>query len=530
VSRSNRNLFIWVALSVAILIIYIQVGSFAFIHYDDADHVYNNPYVRAGLTAGSVKYAFTSVVVAIWMPVTMLSHMLVSQLFGMEPGVHHLANVAIHLLAAIVLFEFLFRATGAPWPSAFVAFVFAAHPLHVESVAWVSERKDCLSALFWFLALYAYIRYVEQPGTGRYLVIVAWFCLGLMSKPMLVTFPFSLLLFDVWPLHRRLSWRLVSEKVPLFALSAAASVVTYFAQKSAGSLMQSRPLSMRIGNAVISYGAYLRQTFWPSGLIAFYQYPDSVSFWQTALSAAVILGVSVLAVLTWRTRPYIAVGWLWYLGTLITVIGLVESGSHARGDRYTYIPLIGIALMMAWGAADVLERWPRIKPALATAAVVACLACVALARKQTSYWENGVTLFRHAVDESPNNYFALYHLGAAEFNVATDLMNRGQRAEAIGHFEEALRVRPKYPEAHNNLGIQLAEMPGRTADAIAHFEAAIKLEPDLLQARRNLGMVLATLPERQSEALAQLEFVQRAQPDPEVAALIDRLRSSHPRN
>jgi tetratricopeptide (TPR) repeat protein len=530
VSRSNRNVFIWVALSVVNLIIYAQVGSFAFLHYDDADHVYNNPQVRAGLTAASVKYAFTSVVVAIWMPVTMLSHMLVSQLFGMEPGMHHLANVAIHLLATIVLFECLCRATGAPWPSAFVAFVFAAHPLHVESVAWVSERKDCLSALFWFLALYAYIGYVKQPGIWRYLAIVAWFCLGLMSKPMLVTFPFSLLLFDVWPLHRRLSWRLISEKVPLFALSVAASVGTYFAQISAGSVMQSRPLSMRIGNAVISYGAYLRQTFWPSGLIAFYQYPDSVFVWQTALSAAVLLGVTVVAVLTWRTRPYIAVGWFWYLGTLITVIGLVESGSHARGDRYTYIPLVGIAIMIAWGAADALERWPRIKPSLVAAAVVVCLACVGLARKQTSYWENGVTLFRHAVDESPNNYFALYHLGGAEFNVATDLMNRGQSAEAIVHFEEALRVRPKYPEAHNNLGIQLADMPGRTAEAIAHFEAAIRLDPNLLQAHRNLGMLLASIPGRQSEALAQLELVQRAQPDPEVAALIDRLRNSRLRN
>ena len=526
-SLSNRNLLIWVALSVVILIIYAQVGSFAFLHYDDADHVYDNPYVRAGLTAGGVKYAFTSVVVAIWMPVTMLSHMLVSQLFGMDAGMHHLANVAIHLLATIVLFECLYRTTGASWPSAFVAFVFAAHPLHVESVAWVSERKDCLSALFWFLALYAYIRYVKQPCTGRYLAMVAWFCLGLMSKPMLVTFPFSLLLFDVWPLRRNLSWRLVSEKVPLFALSAVASVGTYFAQLSAGSVMQSRPLSMRIGNAVISYGAYLRQTFWPSGLVAFYQYPDSVFIWQTALSAAVILAVSVLAVLTWRTRPYLAVGWFWYLGTLVTVIGFVESGSHARGDRYTYIPLIGIAIMIAWGAADALERWPRIKPALTATTLVACLACVALARKQTSYWVNGVTLFRHAVDESPNNYFALYHLGGAELNLATDLMNRGQRAEAIVHFEEALRVRPKFPEAHNNLGIQLANMPGRTAEAIAHFEAAIRLDPSLLQARRNLGMLLATIPGRQAEALAQLELVQRAQQDPEIAALIDRLRNSH---
>jgi tetratricopeptide (TPR) repeat protein len=530
VPRSNRNLFIWVVLAVAILIIYAQVGSFAFLHYDDADHVYNNPHVRAGLTADSAKYAFTAVVVSNWMPVTMLSHMLVSQLFGMDPGVHHLANVAIHLLAAIILFECLFLATGQPWPSAFVAFVFAAHPLHVESVAWVSERKDCLSALFWFLALYAYIRYVKQPGTGRYLVIVAWFCLGLMSKAMLVTFPFTLLLFDVWPLRRSLSWRLVWEKLPLLALSVVASIVTYFAQLSAGSVMQSRPLSMRIGNALISYGAYLRQTFWPSGLIVFYQYPDSVFVWQTALSAAIILGVSVLAILTWRTRPYLAVGWFWYLGTLITVIGLVESGSHARGDRYTYIPLIGISIMIAWGAVDALERWPRIKPALVATAGIVCLASVALAHKQTSYWENGVTLFGHAVEESPNNYFALYYLGGAEFNVATDLMNRGRGPEAIAHFEQALRIRPKYPEAENNLAIQLAGMPGRTAEAIGHFEAAIRLDPNLLQARRNLGMLLASVPGRQSEALAQLEWVQRAQPDPDVAALIDRLHNSRPGN
>ena len=416
------------------------------------------------------------------MPVTLLSHMLDVQLFGMQSGMHHWMNVLFHALSAVLLYASLQRATGARNLSAFVAFVFALHPLHVGSVAWISERKDVLSTFFWVLALYAYVRYTERPSIGRYLAVAAPFCLGLMSKPMLVTFPFTLWLLDLWPL-RRAQWpRTVWEKVPLIALSAGASVVTYLVQGSAG-FLSPIPLATRIENVFISYLTYIGQMFWPARLAVYYPYAPSISAWRAAAAFMVVLAVSVLAIRTWRTRPYLAMGWFWYLGTLVPVIGLVQVGSQAHADRYMYIPMVGLSAALAWEAADIAAKWPRIKPALAMAAVVSCAACLALAWRETAYWRNSETLFERALEVTRYN-------SVAENNLGMHLMTVQRNADAIAHFEAALRISPDYPEAHNNLGFVLSQTPEQLPEAVKQYEAALRLQPNSAEAHNGLGAAL----------------------------------------
>ncbi len=345
---------------------YFQVGAFDFVNYDDPDYVTNNPHVRGGITPDGLAWALTSGDDANWFPLTRISHMLDCQLFGLDSGRHHLTSVLLHALAVLLLFAFLHRATGARWPSAFVAFLFALHPLHVESVAWVSERKDVLCALFWFLALWAWVRFTLKPSRSRYLLAVAAFCLGLMSKPMIVTLPFVLLLLDFWPLRRGLRIR---EKLPFFALSAASAVVTVLVQKSSGAVETLSTVApvLRLENAAVSYMVYLAKTFWPSALAVFYPYPANLPAWQPVLAALAILGISAAVWMSCRRHPYLAVGWLWYLGTLVPVIGLVQVGSQARADRYMYVPMVGLAIMLAWGAADVLRQRPAAKTGIASA-------------------------------------------------------------------------------------------------------------------------------------------------------------------
>ena len=525
---SLLNVAIQIGLIVAIFAVYAQVSHFDFTDYDDPAYVWANAQVKAGVTLDNIKWSLTAVEVGNWAPVTLLSHMLDCQLFGMESGMHHLENVLFHMLSTVLLFAVMRRATGGLGASAFVAFAFALHPLHVESVAWVSERKDVLSAFFFFLALYAYVRYTELPGVRRYLLVAAPFCLGLMSKAMLVTFPFTLLLFDVWPLRRAQFPKTVWEKLPLIAITGGASVITYFAQQSSGAF-SIVPLGLRIQNALISYVVYMGQMFWPARLAVIYSYPDSVPAWQPVGALAILMGISALAIYTWRTRPYIFTGWFWYLGTLVPVIGLVQVGGQARADRYTYLPMVGLLWILGWGAMDVIKQWPRAKPAVAAAAVVSGAACMALTWIQVSYWQNGVTLFQHAVDVTEDNYWARYNLGDAQYVLANTLMNSGHGSEAIEHFEDALRARPNYPEAQNNLGILLAKTPGRTAEAIAHFEAALQLDPKLVQAHRNLGMLLASVPGRAPDAITHLEAAERLQPDPALKQMIDVLRAGGPK-
>jgi tetratricopeptide (TPR) repeat protein len=422
---------------------------------------------------------------------------------------HHLDNVLLHIVATLLLFATLLRATGARAASAFVAFVFALHPLHVESVAWVAERKDVLSAVFFFAALYAYV-------ARRNWWVTVLFGLGLMAKPMLVTFPFVLLLLDVWPLKRAAFPKSVMEKLPGIAMSIAASVVTFFAQQSTRAV-QSYPLAVRVENALIAYAVYLGQMFWPAGLAVLYPYQPTPAVWQAAVGLVILAGVSAGVLYSWRTRPYLAIGWFWYLGMLVPVIGLVQVGLQSRADRYMYLPMVGLLIMLAWGAIDVLAKWPQAKFAIIGAAGLVCLACLLLARAQTEYWQNSGTLFQHALDVTENNF-------VAEYNLGNYLMNNRRSAEAVPHFEAALRVHSEYPEAENNLGMILGNMPGRMPDAITHFQAAVRLRPDLLQAQYNLAVALAQSG-RTQEAIAHYEVVQKAQPTPEIAKTIEDLRA-----
>ena len=511
------DLAIALALFLAIFAVYSDVGRFDFTSYDDPLYVTQNAHVQAGLTLENLRWAWTAVVASNWMPVTLYSHMLDCQLFHLQSGMHHLVNVLLHLLSSVLLFLVLNRATAARWPSAFVAAIFAVHPLHVESVAWVAERKDVLSGLFWMCGLYAYVRYVEQPGAGRYLAVATIFAVGLMAKPMLVTFPFALLLFDFWPLRRTRFPQVLREKLPLFLLSAVISAVTFTVQRSTEAV-KAFPLMVRIENALIAYVVYLAQTAWPSGLAVLYPYQQSPAVWLAIVGAILIIAVSAGVLRLRRTHPYLATGWFWYLGTLVPVIGIIQVGLQSRADRYMYLPMIGLLIMVAFGIADFAAGRPKLKVPVAVAAVACCAVYLALARNQTDYWQNSGTLFQRALDVTQDNY-------VAEYNLANYLMNNRRGGEALPHFEAALRIKPDYPEAQNNLGMLLGSMPGRMADAIPHFEAAVRLRPDLLEGQYNLAVALAQVG-RVSEAIVHYEAVQRLEPSPEVARIIEGLRAS----
>jgi len=497
VSASKNSVKIYLFLILATLAVYSQTLHFDFVNFDDPDYVTNNSHVRQGITANGIEWALTSGEAANWFPVTRLSHMLDVQLFGLSAGLHHLSNVLFHIFATLLLFAFLNRATGARWPSAFVAFVFALHPLHVESVAWVSERKDVLSAFFWFLALWAYVRYAERPGPSRYLLVLLAFCLGLMSKPMIVTLPLVMLLLDVWPLRRR-SW-LLREKLPFFALSLGAAIATYAVQSSAGAAEALQiALGLRIENALVSYLLYIVKMFIPQGLAVFYPYPPNFPMWQVAIAAIALACVSAWVLWRFRTQPYLAVGWLWYLVTLVPVIGLVQVGAQARADRYTYVPMVGLAIMLAWGAADVTRRWPGARLAIVALAAVACAACMALTWRQVEYWRNSESQFQHAVDVTSGNYVAEHNLGNA-------LMEQpGRLPEAIQHLEAAVRIKPDSARAHSDLGSALSKLPDRLPRVIVEYQLAVRYSPGSAIPHYNLGNALAAAG-RLPEALAEWE-------------------------
>jgi len=498
--------WICVVLLAASFALYAPVRHFDFVSFDDPEFVRDNPHVRQGLTAESAAWAFTSTESANWFPVTRLSFLLDAQLWGMRAGPQHLTSVLFHALAALCLFAFLHRATGARWRSAFVALLFALHPVHVESVAWVAERKDVLCAFFWFLALWAYVRYAERPGAGRYLLVLSLFCLGLMSKPMIVTLPLVLLLLDVWPLRRHAGR---GEKLPFFALSAGIAAATYVAQKSSGAVgaWAAYPLGLRVENALVSYAVYIAKMLWPSRLAVFYPYPQAIPAWQTAVAAVGLAGISIVVLRWFRAYPYLTVGWLWYLGTLAPVIGLVQAGEQARADRYLYVPMVGLSIMVAWGAVDLIRRAPRASVAAGVLAAAACLACAAVAEAQVEHWRDSQSLFRHALAVTSANYVAHENLGIALAEVP------GRLPEAIAEYEAALRLRPTYAAARNNLGCALAQMPGRLPDAVSEFVAAVGVNPDFPEAHFNLANALAQMPGRQPEAIVQYREALRVRPD-----------------
>jgi tetratricopeptide (TPR) repeat protein len=495
------------SLILATLWVYWPVLNSEFINLDDNLYVTDNLMVQRGLTLENVIWAFTNTSTGFWHPFTWLSHMLDCQLFGLNPGPHHLTSLLFHLANTLLLFWVLSRMTGRPWASTFIAALFALHPLHVESVAWVSERKDVLSTFFWFLTLGTYLRYVEQPGIHRYLLVLFSFTLGLMSKAMLVTLPFVLLLLDYWPLGRFLfkqnsggpllprpgvapnqglsPLRLIQEKTPLWILSGAWCVLTFFAEKSLGALggLESIPLGIRIANAISSYGFYLGKTIWPRNLAVFYPYPELIPLWPAILSGLFLIVLSFIVIRYAFSNPYLFVGWFWYLGTLVPVIGLVPVGSHAMADRFTYIPLVGPFIMIAMGGSDFLMGWRHRKITLAVSAGLALSFFSVATRQQVALWQKSITLFEHTVSITSNNYFGHNNLGVA-------LAQQGKIQEAIVHYTRALQINPNFTDAHNNLGNFLARQ-GKIQEAAAHYTQALRSNPHSWQAYFNLAVLQA---------------------------------------
>jgi tetratricopeptide (TPR) repeat protein len=593
------------ALACALLVfstftVYWAVTGFEFVNFDDQVYVTENRFVQLGITSSSAAWAFTNVEAEFWQPLTWLSHMLDWQLYGPKAGGHHLTSLILHIANTLLAFLLFKRMTDALWRSAFVAGLFALHPLHVESVAWAAERKDVLSLFFGLIALWAYAAYA-QPRFAKnrssahsgiyYCLALLFFVLSLMSKPMLVTMPFLLLLLDYWPLQRftlnaqnsklKTLLRLLWEKLPFLALTLAACITAYWIQASrhnVGGLGQ-YPLPLRLANSVMSCFLYLRKMLWPFDLAVFYPYPDRWPIGQVAAASLLLAGISFLGIQQIRQRPYLAVGWFWYLGTLVPVIGLVQISHHAMADRYTYFPLIGIFVMIAWGAAGLLARTRSGRLALTVGAAALLLLCAIATPAQVAFWRNSLTLSEHALAVTANNYLAHQNLGAAyewqnnfdaafaefqtafeiesslrfnpdlpgiRYNLGTALARKGRLDEAKAHFLRVLQLQPNVPRVHHNLASVLA-LQGNLDEAIVQYEQALRLDPGYEEARANLESVRrqraqwiaagehyasgdALLKEkRDAEAIREFHEALRLRPEwPELLNNVGWLLATHP--
>jgi len=508
----RRDVLVCLFLIVITLAVYWQARNHEFVSYDDDAYVIENPHVQAGLTRQSLVWAFTTTQAANWHPLTWLSHMLDFQLYDLNPMGHHLTNLLFHLANTLLLFIVLKRMTGALWRSGFVAALFALHPLHIESVAWVAERKDVLSTFFLLVTMWTYGRYVAAPGSRRYLLTLLIFALGLMAKPMLVTLPFVLLLLDYWPLGRfqagpagsndqgqvqvplssvktrSPSSRLIWEKAPFFVVSLASCVVTFLVQQKGGAVetVEAFPLTIRIGNALVSYVSYMGKMIWPQSLAVFYPHPGtSLPGWQAVAAGLLLIFITIGVIRAGRKHAYLTVGWLWYLGTLVPVIGLVQVGAQALADRYTYVPLIGLFIMISWFIPDLLAGWRHRGIVLGGAAVTVVSALMVCTWMQLQHWKNDITLFEHALKVTANNYLAHDSLGNA-------LAQKGMLEQAIAHYQEALRIKPNLVNTHNNLGVALLNR-GEINRAIAQYYQALRLKSDSAETHNNLGVALFTV-------------------------------------
>ncbi len=464
-----------------------------FINLDDPDYVTQNSHVLEGLTFQSFVWSLRTTHAANWHPLTWLSHMADVSLFGVAPQGHHGTNLLLHCVNGFLLFMLFSSLTGAVWRSAVLAALFAIHPLRVESVAWVSERKDVLSTFFWLTATLAYGAYVRRPDWRRYALLLVLFALGLSSKPMLVTFPFTLLLLDVWPLKRinlhqlsvRACWPFIYEKLPLFALSAASSLITFLAQRAGGAMkaMEEISLGTRLSNAVTAVISYVYKMVWPTSLSVFYPFPESpASISMLLIMLLALIGATALALRVRRSHPFVAVGWLWFLVTLVPVIGLVQVGNQAMADRYTYVPGIGLALIIAWGIPAPSKRQPIRAVAVVCAAVVGLAMLSDLTVRQIGYWNGELQLFEHALAVTERNWLA-------ECVIGMKLEQQGQIDAAIVRYRLAIEIRPQAPEAQNNLGNALLKQ-GKWNEGIAHLREAVRLWPRYVSALSNLGAAL----------------------------------------
>ena len=526
-TRKQLSTVVCLVLAVVTLLVYLPMLRHGFVNYDDPDYITNNSHVKAGLTWPGIVWAFQSSEASNWHPLTWISHMADCQLFSLHPAGHHLTNLLIHTANTLLLFFLLNQLTGTLWRSAFVAALFAWHPLHVESVAWASERKDVLSAFFWMLTLLAYTRYAQrrsglnsQPSILNYLLALFFFACGLMSKPMVVTLPFVLLLLDFWPLQRFNAvtiQRLFVEKLPFFALTIASCIITRLVQN--GALWSSSSLSFhfRMANALMSYVRYISKIFWPTDLALIYPYPH---YWPIAgvIAAAIVLAMlSAIFILQVNRFPYLVVGWFWYLGTLVPAIGLVQAGVQSMADRYTYLPSIGLFIIVAWGLNDLLNSHPQKAKIAAAAASIALAGCVAVTSIQLQYWRNNLLLFLHTVEVTTDNYAADNCLGTAlenigkkdeaaklyaesvrvepdfplgQFNLGMILLEQGRADEASNHLAIAAQLAPRDPVMQFDFGAYLLQH-GRPDEAAKYFKAALAAKPDFPEARTNLAAALA---------------------------------------
>ncbi|HSQ31260.1 MAG TPA: tetratricopeptide repeat protein [Gemmatimonadaceae bacterium] len=502
------------ALAAITIVLYLPVRHYPFIGFDDPGYVTDNGRVKGGLTLDAVRWAITAGYFANWHPLTWISHMVDVQLFGMNAGAHHVTNLALHVTNTLLLFGVLYRMTGALGRSATVAALFAVHPTHVESVAWVSERKDVLSTLFWMLTLWAYWAYTRKPGLGRYLLVAVSFALGLMAKPMLVTLPCALFLLDVWPLRRavlgespRAVWlRLIYEKLPLLALAAASSVITFVVQRNSGAVesLTILPIPIRISNAILAYWGYIEKLVWPSGLALLYPYPKNIYVGSVLLVLALLIAITVVVARAARSRPYLLIGWLWFMGTLVPVIGIVQVGKQPMADRYTYLPSIGLFIMLAWGLTELLQR-ARAPKALAAALSVGAVAMFAVvASAQVERWQSSIDLWEHTIAVTGDNYLA-------ENNLGWDLAQANRSAEAIPHYEASIRLSPRFVGGHTNLALALVAV-GRYEEAVAQYKYALQIEPKNYLVHGNLGFALSHLG-RLDDAVSEFDEAIRLKSD-----------------
>jgi protein O-mannosyl-transferase len=521
------DLLVCLLLILSVLAVYWQVKNYDFVNLDDNVYVTANEHVRSGINLDSITWAFSleNKDHTYWHPVTWLSHMLDCQLYGMSPGMHHSTNLIFHIANTILLFLLFRRMTGEPWKSALVAALFGLHPLNVESVVWISERKNVLSTFFWVLTMAVYVRYSKQPGFYRYLPVFFLFMLGLLAKPMLITLPFILMLLDYWPLRRlKISeWRnllhLILEKIPLFVISALALYISVLSNQHLGIMKSTEavPITLRIENALVSYLGYIVKTLWPHNLVVYYSFPDSLPLWQTAGALLLLVCISLTLLLKLKHIPSLGIGWLWYLGTFVPVTGLVQAGLWpAMADRWAYIPTIGIFVIIVWGGSYLFTKWRCRKWVPATTSITLLLLLMATTCSQIRHWENSFTLYRHTLTVTSNDKTIHYNMGVslselgrskeaivhyrkaldinpafhkALNNLGCELARQGNDSEAIRYYREALRINPTYKYTHNNLGTALIGQ-GKLNEAIEHYRKALQADPQFADAHNNLGQAM----------------------------------------
>lgn len=496
-SKKRIIILISIALFVLTAVAFEQALFNDFVRIDDTGYVTENPHIKSGINYGSVIWAFGSTYASNWHPLTWLSHMLDHSLFGLDPWGHHLTSLLFHIVNALLLFWILYKLTGSIGASSFIAFVFALHPLRVESVVWISERKDVLSAFFWMLTLAAYIRFVKRPGIGRYGLVFAAFALGLTAKPMLVTLPFVLLLLDYWPLNR-LKVSAVYEKIPLFLLAAISCAITYYAQQASGSVIQIEklPFLFRLFNAVISYAGYIAKMFYPVDLAVLYPYPIGQTTVMKFVLCLLFLVIVSIIILSIPKKRFLLVGWLWYLGTLVPVIGLIQVGGQAMADRYTYLPSIGILIIIVFSIKDLFaERHHKMLKVPACVILLILLLCT---RNQVTLWRDSITLYEHTLSVTKNNFVIHNWMGSA-------LTSQDRIDEAIGHFQKSIKIMPKYSKSHYNMGIAL-QKDSRLPEALEQFRIVERLDPEHYKALNNIGVVL----QGQSKYTEAIEYYKKA--------------------